>query len=202
MRFYAPTIRQGLLYSLLSFVSVTIATYADEAYKIDYHHALLGTPLDGNTFFHQPSSTSKASLLYTLSERGVIGAVNPKDGELVWRQWLPFPKASDDPDFSGRMRPEGGSLTASEGLLFSTNLKEVAAWDAADGRHVWRWRAEGSIHDLEVLKLANAPGNVVALSSIGGKSQLTSLRAVDGAPIWQASESGYDWIKFHGRIGR
>ena len=67
-------------------VSSSLAIFVDEVNDIDFHHALLGVPSPQSTFFHRPSSSSNASLLYTLSDRLVLGAVNPKDGSLVWRQ--------------------------------------------------------------------------------------------------------------------
>jgi hypothetical protein len=87
--FPSSTMRlHALLILALSLSFPVYAIIADGAYHIDYHLALLGIPRSGNTFFHQPSASSSASLLFTISEKGVLGAVNPKDGSLVWRQSL------------------------------------------------------------------------------------------------------------------
>src|SRR5215469_10678850 len=94
-------------------ITSVLAVFPDEAYQVDYHHALLGFPQQHTTFFHQPYPNSKASLIYTLSERGVIGAVNPKDGSIIWRQFL----ASD-------LTGSGGFLKAGEGqnIVISATL--------------------------------------------------------------------------------
>lgn len=48
------------------------AVFRDEVGEIDYHHELLGLPQRETTFFHRPRSEDKASLLYTLSDLGVL----------------------------------------------------------------------------------------------------------------------------------
>src|ERR1700719_4597891 len=73
---------------LASCAPLALAIFADEVNHVDFHYALLGIPSAQRTFFHRPSSSSNASLLYTLSEKSFLGAVNPKDGSIVWRQNL------------------------------------------------------------------------------------------------------------------
>jgi outer membrane protein assembly factor BamB len=102
---------------------------------------LLGFPQQQTTFFHQPYPNSKASLIYTLSERGVIGAVNPKDGSLIWRQF----SSTGTGDF----------LKAGEGqnTVVSATSDIIAAWSASEGRLIWESRTRGGkIKDLEVLE--------------------------------------------------
>src|ERR1700733_9930281 len=65
------------------------AVFPEDAYTVDYHHALLGAPLRHGSFFHRPQAASKASLLYTVTDRRQVGAVLPKDGSVVWRHQLP-----------------------------------------------------------------------------------------------------------------
>ncbi|KAG7291856.1 hypothetical protein NEMBOFW57_001877 [Staphylotrichum longicolle] len=56
------------------------AVFRDEVGHIDYHHLLLGLPQRETTFLHRPRRADRASLLYTLSDVGVVGAVNPAAG--------------------------------------------------------------------------------------------------------------------------
>ncbi|KAJ9603267.1 hypothetical protein H2200_012045 [Cladophialophora chaetospira] len=109
------------------------AIFADEAYHIDFHHALLGSPQPHTTFFHKPYSNTNASLLYTVSDKAVLGAVNPKDGSLLWRQPLAGQPVSN---------ASSSYLIAGEnGQLVSGHDRTVACWDAQDGRLVWDFTA-------------------------------------------------------------
>jgi len=136
----------ALLGTVLALFSPINAIFADDAFQIDYHHALLGFPQSHATFFHRPQSSSNASLLYTISDKAILGAVNPKDGTLLWRQALagqPVENASSS------------FLVAGEGAgqIISGYDRTVACWDALDGRLIWdHVLADGTaIHALTAL---------------------------------------------------
>jgi hypothetical protein len=88
-----------LLFGLLASVS---ALHADEVGVVDWHHKLIGTPRRETTFLHKPLSTSGA-LAFTLTDRNVLAALNPRDGSIrssrvnaalimvVWRQLIDNP---------------------------------------------------------------------------------------------------------------
>lgn len=162
-----------LLAGLTWFLAPTLAIFADDAYQIDYHIPLLGLPQAETTFFHPPHAKSKASLLYTLSDRAVLGAVNPKDGSIVWRQQL-----------SSAGNHSRGLLRAGDGqdIVVSALGHQVAAWTASDGRLVWSKNADhGVIEDLEILEThgaANANGvkDILVLYNAGH----TILQRLDG----------------------
>lgn len=125
-------------------VQSAFAVLFDDAFQIDYHVPLLGLPQPHTTFFHQPYAQSKASLLYTLSDKAILGAVNPKDGAIVWRQVL-----------AGPANGTNMFLRAADGqdIVVSAVNNEVAAWSASDGRLVWsRNLGKGLVHDLEILE--------------------------------------------------
>lgn len=62
------------------FIAVVSALHADEAGVIDWHHKLIGTPLEGSsTFLHRPLAVSGA-LAFTLTDKNVLAALNPRDG--------------------------------------------------------------------------------------------------------------------------
>lgn len=153
----------------------------DEAYQTDYHYSLLGFPQPHTTFFHRPSAASKASLLYTLSERNVVGAVNPKDGSIVWRQRL-LDSASN--------QTTEGFLKAGEGedTIISAVNDDIQAWDAADGRQVWGWKANGQVKGLEVLESHGKAKDVIALSAEGTKGVVRKLEATTGEVAWEYSD--------------
>jgi hypothetical protein len=69
----------GLL--IWTFVSAVWGLHADEAGLVDWHHKLIGTPLDTATFLHKPVVGSGA-LVYTLTDRDVLAAVNLRDGAI------------------------------------------------------------------------------------------------------------------------
>lgn len=167
------------------------AIFADEAFQTDFHHALVGIPQPQTTFFHRPKSESRASLLYTVSEKGVLAAVNPKDGTLVWRHLL---TAGQNETVAGQGK---GCLRAGEGesVVVSGLGREVNAWGAFDGRLVWANKFEGEVRDLEVLEL---PGiseqgakDVVVLSAEEKKGVLRRLDGNDGAVKWEYEDHGY-----------
>ncbi|KAL2117835.1 hypothetical protein VTJ04DRAFT_7495 [Mycothermus thermophilus] len=190
----------ALLLSL--FPSPASAVFRDEVGHIDYHHQLLGIPQRETTFFHRPRRDDRASLLYTLTDAAVVGAVNPGTGEVVWRQPLGDFSASqrhnvslggDDYKSAGVI----GFLRAGEGdgSVFSAYRDAVHAWDAVTGRN--RFRAEfgdkSKVVDLEVLQMTEsgeARKDVLALFEEGeeGTTVLRRLSAVDGAPVWEYTE--------------
>lgn len=149
------------------------AVFSDEAWNLDYHHALLGKPQESTTFFHRPNPASRASLIYTLSEQGVLGAVNPRDGSLVWRQLLEANASS-----------EASFLRAGEdqSLVVSGLGSQVASWSAGEGRLAWSHVTPGLLQDVEILELSDGketPGAKDALILTGG--ELAEVQRLDGA---------------------
>lgn len=177
-------------HSLLSVLLLPFAAavFVDEAYKIDFHYPLLGIPEEHTTFFHQPRSTSRASLLYTLSEKHVLGAVNPKDGTLVWRQQLGLTTNSS----TGFLR-----AGEDEDILVSAVDGEVKAWDASNGRAVWTNEFEYSrVKDLEVLALADGSGtkgakDPVVLFEDGGHTSVRRLDGRSGNVVWEHKDDRF-----------
>lgn len=170
----------SLLFTAACFViEPTLAVFSDEAWSVDYHYALLGEPKEETTFFHQPNPSSRASLVYTLSEKSVLGAVNPRDGAVVWRQ-LPSHNASGQ-----------SFLRAGEGqdVIVSGIGSEVAAWSAADGRQVWSLETNGQIEDLEILELSDGKEisgakDAVIITS-GHHAAVRRLDSSSGAVKWK-----------------
>ena len=126
---------QPLFWASTVLLRSACAVFTDEAFHVDYHHALLGVPLSQATFFHKPQSSSNASLIYTLSDKGILGAINPKDGTVLWRQVLNSGAAN-----AGAQ----GLLAAGErdGQITSGYQNTVYCWDALDGKLKWEYKAE------------------------------------------------------------
>jgi len=170
----------NLLCLTLSILPSTLAVFADDAYHVDYHHQLLGIPQPRTTFFHRPRHHDKATLLYTLSDLGVLGAVNPGTGEVVWRQLLTGNNGSDSEGF---LRPVEG-----ENIVVSAIDNRVDAWDAMSGKENWGNIFEGTVKDLEVVETAAGgaePKDVLALFGQGGKAHLRRLKGSNGDVIWE-----------------
>ncbi|KAK5111717.1 hypothetical protein LTR85_011762 [Meristemomyces frigidus] len=164
------------------------AVFTDEAWNVDYHYALLGQPKQSTSFFHQPNPSSRASLVYTLSERGVLGAVNPRDGAVVWRQVL----------LAGASAHNASFLRAGEGqdVVISGIGSQVAAWSAADGRQAWSVDFPGPLEDVEILELVDGKDtsgakDAVALSG-GDQPVVQRLDGATGSVKWQYQLSGTD----------
>ncbi|KAF0315432.1 duf1620 domain containing protein [Colletotrichum asianum] len=163
---------------LLAASSLVGAVFVDEVGDIDYHHELIGVPQVETTFFHKPRKDDKASLLYSLSDVGVVGAVNPSNGAVVWRQFL-----------TGNTTNGGGHLRAAEGedWVVSAYGNTVQAWNAMSGRSVWWTDFTGDIRDLEVMELTeNGRKDVLALfEEEDGSSTLRRLNGKDGSVVFE-----------------
>ncbi|KAL2181051.1 uncharacterized protein P884DRAFT_266870 [Thermothelomyces heterothallicus CBS 202.75] len=179
------------------------AVFRDEVGHIDYHYQLLGLPQRETTFFHRPRRDDRASLLYTLSDLGVLGAVNPGTGEVVWRQSVSG-SGGPNADAGGRTREDGardvrGFMRAGEGegWIVSAYGGAVHAWDAVSGRNKFWVRLGGGgvevVRDLEVVELTESgPGrkDVLVLSEEGERAATVARRlsAEDGSVVWEFRE--------------
>ncbi|KAI1392549.1 DUF1620-domain-containing protein [Hypoxylon trugodes] len=164
---------------LLALPAAVRAVFKDEVGHIDYHHELLGVPQRETTFFHRPRPSEKASLLYTLSDLGVLGAVNPGNGAVVWRQLL------------NNNITEGGHLRAAEDetWLASALGSKVHAWDAISGRNVWTLDFDGSVKDLEVMALTEGERkDVLALHEEDGTTAARRINGAEGRVVWEFRE--------------
>ncbi|KAF2104264.1 DUF1620-domain-containing protein [Rhizodiscina lignyota] len=167
----------ALLLSGAWLVEPALAVFADDAFQIDHHVPLLGLPQSHTTFFHQPYAKSKASLLYTLSDKAVLGAINPRDGAIVWRQALAGPANSSNI-----------FLRAGDGqdVVVSGVNNNIAAWAASDGRLIWsRNLGNALVHDLEIIELPDAKGNGDVL-----------ILYNDGHPVVQRLDGGSGNVKW------
>ena len=160
------------------------AIFADEAYQTDYHLPLLGLPQAHTTFFHRPSVASKASLLYTLSDRLLLGAVNPKDGAVIWRQQL-GDRVSNATTSGILKAPEGGNT------LVSLVDGKIQTWDATDGRLAWEWQNSGKVKGIETFAAVKEDHGVLVLSEEGSNTVVRRLAADDGSVIWEHIDARY-----------
>ncbi|RVX71010.1 hypothetical protein B0A52_03375 [Exophiala mesophila] len=146
----------GILSALAACWLPANAIFIDDAFHIDFHHALLGVPQSHTTLFHKSQASSNASLLYTISDKAVLGAINPKDGNVLWRQSL----AGQPLD-----NPSSSFLVARErdGQIITGHDRTVASWDALDGRLVWTYLLpEGtSIQDLHSVVKTDSTSSAV-----------------------------------------
>ncbi|KAF2757732.1 DUF1620-domain-containing protein [Pseudovirgaria hyperparasitica] len=164
------------------------AIFADDAYHVDYHWALVGQPQQHATFFQQPFAGSKASLIYTLSAHNVLAAINPKDGSVVWRQLL-TPSTNSSQTF----------LAAGEGqdTLISAVDGQVAAWSSSDGRMVWEKQLGTSrIKDAEIIdfedgKQASTSKDAIVLME-GETPTVMRLNGATGKTKWQFADTSGD----------
>lgn len=160
------------------------AVYQDEVGHLDYHYELLGVPQRETTFFHRPRPEDKASLLYTLSDVGVLGAVHPSSGAVVWRQFL-----------AGNITNGGGFVRASEGenWVCSAFGHSVHAWDAVTGRNRFWMDFAGEVKDLEVMEMTeNERKDLLVLFDDNGATVLRRLNGDDGSVVWEFRDASKD----------
>jgi outer membrane protein assembly factor BamB len=168
--------------------SVVLAVFADEAYQIDYHHALLGIPQEDNTFVHQPVASSKASLLYTHKDKSLLGAVNPKDGSIVWRQQV-----------HSAVNSSAAVLRAgNDGDVVATGTDgQVAAWAASDGRLIWShdFAEKAQIKDVKFLELkgdgSTTGAKDVLVLYLGSQAVVERRDADTGDLKWSFTDARY-----------
>ncbi|CAI6341013.1 unnamed protein product [Periconia digitata] len=161
------------LYAALSLAACLVpasAIFEDDAHHIDFHHALLGLPNHEATFFSKPYVASKASLLYTVSENSTVGAVNPKDGALVWRSSLAH---------NGAAHLRFGE---DQDVVIGGVGNRIVAFSASDGRIVWESSIDGmAVEDLEILEQEDGMSSNDAKDAIvlvGGTQQ--AVKRLDG----------------------
>lgn len=157
-----PTASLSRLLSLSLLALPCLAVIQDEAYEVDWHIPLVGLSAPASTFFHRPQPDSKASLIYTLTDKKVLAAINPRDGAIVWRHSI----AKDVLGFdaaSTKARP-------AEGKVLSAAGSTLRAWDATDGRLLWAAELNEGIKDVRVSKEQDA----MVLCADG------SVRKIDG----------------------
>ncbi|KAF2019762.1 DUF1620-domain-containing protein [Aaosphaeria arxii CBS 175.79] len=180
MRFHAAL-------ALAACLAPAVAIFEDDAHHIDFHHALIGRPKHDATFFQKPYAGSKASLLYTISQNNTIGAVNPKDGTLVWRHVPPA-------DARGQTSLRAGE---DQDTVVSAVGDRVTAWSASDGRIVWDARTPGAtVEDLEILEQEDGITNsdskdpIVLLS--GAEQAIKRLDGKTGRVKWTFEDASGD----------
>ncbi|KAK6336180.1 hypothetical protein TWF696_001743 [Orbilia brochopaga] len=152
------------------------AVFSDEAFHTDFQLQLFGTPLDpSSTFFHQAAAGKAGSLLYTLSNRLIIGAINPKDGSQVWRQQLGEGTVSETEPLS----KTAFLRQSKDGRVISVLSGTVAVWDAATGRAVWEYSS--NLEAVDVITLHTENQLVVAFK--GGEVKAFQLDS--GILAWE-----------------
>lgn len=166
---------------------IASAIFADEVDVIDWHHALVGRPRPDATFFHQPQVSSKASLLYTLSELNVLAAINPRNGSALWRQRLPGSTA------------DIATLRAAHttNQVVTGTGSEVTAWGAFDGRQTWSFDlGSDKVRDLEIVEQEgdsedNAPRDILVLAQ-GKAARVLLLNGASGKLKWEHIDDSGD----------
>ncbi|KAF2681782.1 DUF1620-domain-containing protein [Lentithecium fluviatile CBS 122367] len=171
--------------ALAAWLATASAIFLDDAYHTDFHYALLGLPKHDATFFQKPYAASKASLLYTVSDNGTIGAVNPKDGALVWR-------SASGPSSKGHLR--GGD---EQDTVVGAVGDRITAWSASDGRIVWESRADGAIvEDLEILEqedgITNSDAKDAVVLLADSSPRVKRLDGKTGRAKWTFTDSSGD----------
>ncbi|KAJ5181113.1 hypothetical protein N7472_011073 [Penicillium cf. griseofulvum] len=173
-------------------LSPAAAIYSDEVNHIDFHHALLGNPSPDSTFFLKPSPSSNASLLYTLSDKLLVGAVNPRDGALVWRQNIS--RSADSPARgAGLLR----GLDGNDAVVAAVG-NHISSWSAQDGKVGWENRvSEGVVADLELLELEDATAtsgvrDTIAVVNSEGTGIVRRLDGNTGKTVWEYKDASGD----------
>ncbi|ETN40254.1 uncharacterized protein HMPREF1541_04530 [Cyphellophora europaea CBS 101466] len=164
------------------------AIFSDDAFVLDYHHPLIGIPQSHATFFHKPQSSSNASLLYALSDKHVLGAINPKDGAVLWRQSFVDESASGQGNSYAVPGERDGQIVTGYG-------GKVSSWDALDGKLRWE-RDIGSpstVNGVQLLPLEDGAStvaqDVLVIAGGDGGQVVSRLAGTNGELVWSHSDS-------------
>lgn len=167
---------------LLGLSALAAAIFQDEVGHIDFHHSLVGIPQREATFFHRPKLDTKASLLYTLSDLGVVGAINPATGDTVWRHQLSDNTSDASP---GHLR-----APANEEWVATAQGSRVQAWNGLTGRNVWQMEFQGEAKDVEIIEVTETSRkDVLALFDEDGTTVLRRLHGGLGTVMWEFRET-------------
>ncbi|KAL5611494.1 uncharacterized protein BROUX77_001650 [Berkeleyomyces rouxiae] len=166
----------GPLLALATLPQTTSGIFVDEVGNIDFHYNLVGLPKPDSTFFHKPTAEANRSLLYTVSDVGVLGALLPSDGSILWRQYL----AQDGPERNGLLRS-----SEDETWIVSAYGSKVQAWNAFYGRNIWSRETGANVIDVAI---ANTPidgrKDVFTLSQDQTSVVVSRLNSLDGSLVW------------------
>lgn len=171
------------LASAIALLPLAFSILTDDAFHIDYHKALLGIPRAQSTFFLRPQTGSSASLLYTVSDKKILGAVNPKDGTIVWRQTV------------GEFENPGSAVLAAvegDGSIISAAGQTVAAWDAMTGQLLWEHideTVEQAVSLATVTPGISSTGSDVLVLFGKVPSVIRRLEAGSGAVKWEFKDN-------------
>ncbi|CUS13249.1 unnamed protein product [Tuber aestivum] len=158
-----------VLTGVLLVLPAVSAVYKDEAYQNDWHLALIGASIPSSTFFHQPAPDAKASLIYTLTSRSILAAINPRDGSIVWRHLL-----GGGTSFGVARKADGAVIAAVDG--------DVKAFDAIDGKLIWGMTSSERVKDLQVIggSIAIVLFENGSVAKVSGGKIVWESPAVDG----------------------
>lgn len=176
------------LYTAILYLASVRAIFSDEAFQVDYHQALLGLSLPQATFFSRPQSSSNASLLYTISDNGVLGAVNPGDGSIIWRHALAGQPVQNT---------EYAALTAGgDGKIVSGFQDVVAAWDASNGRLIWSQNLGTGARAIAARRISEPKSSnidfAVLWSTAAGQNIVARLSGDGSGTKWQYTDASTD----------
>lgn len=117
----------------------------------------------------------------------MLGAINPKDGAVIWRQRLADSVQGNHTTSNLLKAGEGGDT-----LISAVNGK-IQAWDATDGRLVWEWDGGDETQVVDVTPSAEG-GKYVLVLSVGQGSTFVarSLAADTGEVFWESGDSSGD----------
>lgn len=116
----------------------------------------------------------------------MLGAINPKDGAVIWRQRLA--DSAQNYTAPGLLKAEEGGDT-----LISAVDGKVQAWDAVDGRLVWEWSGGDGTKVVDVAPSAEGGKYVLVLTEGEGSSFVVRKLVADtGEVLWESGDRSGD----------
>lgn len=125
------------------------------------------------------SPIAHQGVLYVTSSAGLVHAVDPENGRVLWRQSV-----------GAKVRTNGA--VSADKVFVSSNDNFVHALDRTTGRPLWKFDTGGPATSSPVVF-----GDLVLAGS--RSSWLTALRANTGAPVW-ARFHWFSWVEATGVI--
>lgn len=118
--------------------------------------------------------------LYTLGISGVLSALDPGDGRLLWRKDFAREFPATSPEFGAAMSPvgDGGLVIAHVG---GSKNGALMAFDAETGAVRWRWNGDGPAYSSPIVADLGGTRQVITQT----QTAVVGLSSADGTLLWR-----------------
>ncbi|CAG8515703.1 6939_t:CDS:10 [Diversispora eburnea] len=158
---------------------LSLGLYADQAGVNDWHQQYIGTPKFSS--FHR---TSRGATILAASERNVIASINPRNGNIEWRQI--FEKDENILAFKGH----GNTVISVTSIPQGDQLNgyTIRLWDIQTGFMIWEKKMD-LIKSIDTSRIDIVFVNNSCVLILIGRNIIINLDSTNGREIWRSDMS-------------